>query len=191
MAWKVFRTGAIRRSFHAAGLASALCWLNRNEEATTILERAASDRFEHIRPAADELTALVLYADIAAQTGDRDVAAMLYELIEPWADQLDWNGLSGYGHARLYLGLLASVLGERLRADEHLAFACEFHEANDMPLWTARGHLGRAEGLAARIDAVGARVHAARALELSREHGYGAFEPRAAALVETESAAGT
>jgi hypothetical protein len=25
-------------------------------------------------------------------------------------------------------------------------------------------------------------------LELSREHGYGAFEPRATALVETESA---
>jgi hypothetical protein len=31
----------------------------------------------------------------------------------------------------------------------------------------------------------------ARALELSREHGYGAFASRAAALVETESAAGT
>jgi hypothetical protein len=28
-------------------------------------------------------------------------------------------------------------------------------------------------------------------LELSCEHGYGAFEPRATALVETESAAGT
>ena len=28
-------------------------------------------------------------------------------------------------------------------------------------------------------------------LELSREHDYGAFEPRATALVETESAAGT
>ena len=27
-------------------------------------------------------------------------------------------------------------------------------------------------------------------LELSREHGYGAFEPRAAALVETGSPAG-
>jgi len=28
-------------------------------------------------------------------------------------------------------------------------------------------------------------------VELSREHGYGAFEPRATALVKTESAAGT
>ena len=28
-------------------------------------------------------------------------------------------------------------------------------------------------------------------LELSREHGYGAFDSRATAIVETESAAGT
>jgi hypothetical protein len=79
----------------------------------------------------------------------------------------------------------------RARSDEHLAFACQFHEANDMPLWAARGHLGWAEALAARGDPATARDHAARALELSREHGYGLFEPRAAALVETESAAET
>jgi hypothetical protein len=174
-----------------AGLASSLCWLDRREEAATILEEAASDRFEHVRPASDELTALVLYADAAAQTRDRAVAAILYDLIQPAADQVDWNSLSGYGHAQLYLGLLASVLGDQERADEHLAFACEFHEANDMPLWEARSQLGWAEALAARGDADGARGHATSALELSRQHGYGAFEPRAATLVETESAAGT
>ena len=53
-----------------------------------------------------------------------------------------------------------------------------------MPLWIARGQLGWANAIVARGDAAGA-------LELSREHGYGAFEPRAAALLETESAAGT
>ena len=83
------------------------------------------------------------------------------------------------------------MVGQHELADQHLAFACEFHEANDMPLWAARGHLGWAEALAARGDQAAAREHAARALELSREHGYGAFEPRAAALVETESPAGT
>jgi class 3 adenylate cyclase len=173
-----------------AGLASSLCWLGRREEAATILKGAASDRFQHVRPASDELTALLLYADAAFQTGDREIGAILYDLLKPWGDQLDWNGLSSYGHARLYLGLLASVLGEDERADELLACACEFHEANDMPLCLARGHLGWAEALAVRSDPVGARDHAARALELSREHRYGAFEPYAA-LVETESAAGT
>jgi hypothetical protein len=61
----------------------------------------------------------------------------------------------------------------------------------DACAWTARGHLGWAEALSARGDAAGAREHATRALELAREHGFGVFEPRAAALVETESAAGT
>ena len=59
-----------------------------------------------------------------------------------------------------------------------------------MPLWSARGHLGWAEALAKRGDTGRAREHATHALELSREHGYGVFEPRAAALVETESPAG-
>jgi hypothetical protein len=48
-----------------------------------------------------------------------------------------------------------------------------------------------AETLALRGDARAAPEHAARALELLRDQGYGLFEPRAAALVEAESAAGT
>ena len=74
-------------------LASSLCWLDRREDAATILTRAASDRFADVRPAADELTALVLYAEAAAQTGDREAAAILYDRIQPWADQVDWNTL--------------------------------------------------------------------------------------------------
>jgi class 3 adenylate cyclase len=171
-------------------LASSLCWLDRREDASMILTRAASDSFAHVRPAADELTGLVLYAEAAAQTGHREAAAILYDRIQPCADLVDWNTLFSAGHTRLYLGLLASVLAEHDQSDEHLAFACEFHEANDMLLWTARGHLGWAEALAERGDTDRAREHATHALELSREHGYGAFEPRAAALVETESAAG-
>jgi tetratricopeptide (TPR) repeat protein len=90
----------------------------------------------------------------------------------------------------MWLGLLAARLGEHQQADEHLKFACDFHEANDTPLSAARGQLGWAEALAARGDAGAAREHAARALELSREHGYGLFEPRAVALIETGLAAG-
>jgi tetratricopeptide (TPR) repeat protein len=114
---------------------------------------------------------------------------MLYERLDPFRWQVVWVGNQGSGHARMWLGLLAAALGEHERADEHLQFACEFHEATDMPLWAARGRLGWAEALAARGDAATARDHATRALELSREHGYGLFEPRAAALVETGSAA--
>ncbi len=174
-----------------AGLAWTLCWLDRREDAAVILKQAASDRFEHILPASDELTALVLYADAAVQTGDVDASSILYERIRPFADQIDWNGASTYGHVRMYLGLLAAVLGKHDQADRHLAFACEFHEANGMSLWAAQAQLGWAEALAARGDTSRAREHAARALELSREHGYGLFEQRAAALIQTQSAAET
>ncbi len=171
-----------------AGLAWTLCWLDRREDAAAILEQAASDRFEHVLPASDELAALVLYADVAVQTGDTDASSILLERIEPFADQIDWNGATTWGHVRMYLGLLAAVLGKHDQADRHLAFACEFQEANGMLLSAARAQLGWAEALAERGDAARAREHAARALELSREHGYGLFEPRAAALVETQSA---
>ena len=174
-----------------AGLAWTLCWLDRRRDAAVILRQAASDRFEQILPASDELAALVLYADAAVQTGDVDASSILYERIEPFADQIDWNAVTAWGHARMYLGLLAAVLGKHDQADQHLAFACDFQEANGMLLSAARAQLGWAEALAARGDAARAREHAARALQLSREHGYGLFEERAAALIETQSAAET
>ena len=174
-----------------AGLAWTLCWLDRRAEATTILKQAASDRFAHILPASDELSALLLYADAAVQTGDVDASSILYERIEPFADQIDWNAATSWGHVRMYLGLLAALLGKHDQADQHLGFACEFQEANGILLPAARAQLGWAEALAARGDAPRAREHAARALQLSREHGYRLFEERAAALIETQSATET
>ena len=172
-----------------AGLASMLCYLDRGAEAAKILEQAASDRFEHVAPNSATLTALALYADAAVETGSSGPASILYELIEPWADQVVWNGVIGYGHARMWLGLLAACIGDHEQADEHLAFACDFQETHGLLLWAARAHLGWAQALAGRGDAARAREHAARALELSREHGYGLFEGRSAALVETQSTA--
>ena len=172
-----------------AGLALVLCYLDREVEAAKILEQAAGDRFEHIATDTATLTALALYADAAVQTDSSGPAAILYELIEPWADQIIWNGLTGYGHARMWLGLLAGVMEDQEQADQHLAFACDFQETHGLLLWAARAHLGWAEALAGRGDAARAREHAARALELSQEHGFGLFEERAAALVDAQSTA--
>jgi class 3 adenylate cyclase len=172
------------------GPAWMLCALDRRAEARQLLEQLEVEGFEQLTNAtANALVALAMYAEVAVETGSSSAANSLYGLMEPWADQFIWNGMCGYGHMRMWLGLLAAALGEHRRADEQLQFACEFHEANDMPIWAARGRLGWADALAARGDPAAAREHAARALELSREHGYGLFEPRAAALVETESAA--
>ncbi len=173
-----------------AGLASVLCWLDRRAEAAKILEQAASDRFDHIASNSATLSALALYADAAVLTDSSGPASILYELIEPWADQVVWNGLIGYGHARMWLGLLAACMGHHEQADQHLAFACDFQDTNGLLLWAARAHLGWAEALAGRGgDAARAREHAARALELSQQHGYSPFEERAVTLVEAQSTA--
>jgi tetratricopeptide (TPR) repeat protein len=172
-----------------AGLADSLCLLDRGDEARSILEQAANDGFQHVAPNTTSLGALALYSSAAARTRHIEAASALHERIEPFADQVVWLTSQGFGHVRLYLGLLASVLGKQAEAEEHLGFACEFHEANDIPLWAARGHLGWAETLAERGDPAGAREHATRALELSHEHGYGTFEPRASALLAAQPAA--
>jgi AAA ATPase domain len=172
-------------------LAYTLCWLDRRDEAARLVERAAEDRFEHIPRDPAMTTALALFADAAAQAGVTDAATILYELIEPWADQVVWNGVVTDGHARTYLGLLAAALRRDEQADAHFARAIEIQDRDGMLVWAARAHLGWAEALAGRDDVHRAREHATRALQLSRTHGYGAFEPRAAAILDAPTSADT
>jgi class 3 adenylate cyclase len=172
-----------------AGLPMTYCWLGRTAEAVPLVEEAAKDGFAHIPYDQARATTLALYADAASQAAVKPAAATLYDLMEPTADQMVWNGASTYGHFRTYLGMLAATLGWQERADEHFARACQVQEREGMLLWAAHAHLGWAEALAARGEAERARTEAARALELSREHGYGAIEARAAAVIETGAAA--
>ncbi|HWH11145.1 MAG TPA: tetratricopeptide repeat protein [Solirubrobacteraceae bacterium] len=167
-----------------ATLAWTLCCLGREDDARAIVDEAAKDAFEHVPWSRSRKIALALYADAAAQVGARDVAARLYELIEPWCDQVPWSGVSGCAHARTYLGLLAATLGRDELADEHFTRAIHVQEREGMLVWAARAHLGWAEALAARGERDRARDHAAQALRLARQHGYGFIEPAASAIIE-------
>ena len=166
-----------------AALGLAYCWIDRRADGAEVLERAAAQHFEHLGYDQTQMCGLAMYADTAAQTGSVEAAAMLYELLDPYADQFVWNGGMGFGHARMSLALLTATLGRHAQADAHFAFACAFHHEHGLRLWEARSELGWAEALADRGETERAREHAARALELARKHGYGAFEPRAAAIV--------
>jgi tetratricopeptide (TPR) repeat protein len=172
-----------------AALAWTLCWLGRGDEAAAIVAAAARDRFAHVPWELGRMPALALYADAAAQAGVNHAAEILYELIEPWADQVVWNGTIACGHARTYLGLLAAALGWYERADEHFARAIEIQEGG-MLVWVARAHLGWAESLATCGERERAHEHAATALALSRKYGYGFLEPRAAGILEARSPVG-
>jgi class 3 adenylate cyclase/tetratricopeptide (TPR) repeat protein len=171
-----------------AALAYTYCAIDRHTEGAEILARAAAQRFEHLSWDQNRLVGLAIYADAAAQTHSVPAAAMLYELIEPYADQFIWSGGPSFGHARTYTAILAATLGRHEQADADFAFACDFHHRNGICTWEARSELGWAEALAQRGDLDRAREHASRALELSRDHGFGAFEPRAAAIVASHAA---
>jgi hypothetical protein len=81
--------------------------------------------------------------------------------------------------------VLDATLGRHEQADKHFGFASEFHDANGLALWGARSHLDWAEALAARGESACALEHAARALEVARDHGYPPIEARAAAIVQS------
>src|SRR6185437_13174035 len=89
-----------------------------------------------------------------------------------------------YGHTRMYLGELAHSIGRDELAVEHLELACRFHEDHGLLLWAAESHVWLAQALTRRRDAERTREHAERAVELARENGYAAIEPRAAAVLD-------
>ena len=161
------------------------------ETAAAILDEAVESRLERLEWDLNRLTALAFYADAAARLGRTDPARLIYELLEPWREQFVWHGTCGYGHVRLWLGLLAATLGRHDEADEHLAFSIRFSEQSGLPLWAARSHLGRAELMADRGDRESTREHAGRASALAQEQGYRNIGRVAAALVATESPAET
>jgi tetratricopeptide (TPR) repeat protein len=165
-----------------ASVAATYCWLDRLDEAVPILEEAARDRFDHLPRNQLYTTAIALYAEAAAQTGDRSAAAILYDLIEPWSDLMVWAGGVCHGDALTYLGLMAATLRRDELADQHFSAACELQADKGMSLWAARAHLGWAEALEVRGDSGRAREEAETAVALSRDHGYREIERRAASL---------
>jgi hypothetical protein len=174
--------GPTLRAVRRASMAWAYCWLGRTVQGAGMVDAAARDRFDHVPWDQTRLTVLALFADAASLGGVTDAAAVLYKLLEPFADQVVSNAASAYGHVSTYLALSASAVGWDERADQHFALACDLQERKGMLLWAARAYLGWAEALARRGKHEQARSNAAHALALAREHGYRAIELRAAPL---------
>jgi hypothetical protein len=120
-----------------------------------------------------------------------EAALILYELLEPWADQLAGTDVLPYGHVRMYLGELAAATDRNDLADEHLEFSSRFHDEHGMRLWAAHSYLAWGNSLARRGVGARAREHAGRALGLARANGYVPIEKRAGALMRAGVSAET
>jgi class 3 adenylate cyclase len=167
-----------------AGLSSTLCEVGRVPEAAVRLERAAATGFAAVPRDQVYSTALATWARTAADVGSERAAAPLYDLIEPWREQMVWNGSHGFGSAESYLGMLAATLGAHERANEHFAAASEVHRREGIVGWEARNRYYEARARLAAGAVEEARAAAGDALHLARTHGHGMCARRAEALLE-------
>src|SRR5438105_309437 len=168
-----------------AALANVYATVGRIDDAAEIVADFARNRFTDVPYDQARFSALVVLAHAVYETRDREAAAMLYDLLEPWADAVVWNGANSYPQIRMYMGMLASVLGQDELADENLRAACEFHERAGMRVFAAASRGEWADVLARRGETAAARREAATALELAREVGYTWVERRARELLES------
>ncbi|MFL5782621.1 MAG: ATP-binding protein [Thermoleophilaceae bacterium] len=167
-----------------AALAAALATAGRLDDAAAILADFARDRFEGVPRDQAYLTALASLAPVAVDACDTGAAAVLYELLEPWAESVPWNGATSAPQIGTYLGMLASTLDRRDLAERHLRASCEFHERVGLAMYAPFSRQYLAEALAARSDDDAARREATTARQMARDVGYVMIEQRADALLE-------
>jgi class 3 adenylate cyclase/tetratricopeptide (TPR) repeat protein len=169
-----------------ATLAFAYSELGRVEEARAIFERAAADDFASLPFDVGWINGLARYADVAARLEAADPAAVIYEKLLPYRDQIVTSIFTVSGSVERPLGVLAATLERWEDAERHFTAAAEFHEHVGAKLFLARTWMNHGRTLLARGDpadrerAVGLLE---RAAELSRRHGGGAVEHAAEALL--------
>ena len=117
----------------------------------------------------------------------RDAAAILYERMLPWRDQLSYTGVTMFGPIERYLGLAASCRGRHGDAEEHFLRSAEICERIGAPTWLARTRHEWALMLLDRGepgDRERAEALLGQALEAAVTYGCGELERRVRAAIE-------
>jgi DNA-binding CsgD family transcriptional regulator len=164
------------------GLVVLLAELGMEDEAARELRRVAADGLDDFRPSL-WLAALAYLADACGALRDEDVAAVVYEALEPYRDGNVMIGhlVCCYGAADRYLGALSAVLGDWERAESHFESALALNRRLGARTWLAhtafeyarmllvrradddRAYAAKLLGEAATLaDAIGMRALAAR-----------------------------
>jgi hypothetical protein len=129
-----------------------------------------------------------MYADAAVALADPAAAAVLYELLEPWAGQLAYLGTISEGPLSHYVGALAEVLGLHDEADARLAQSLEVGRRIGAHFFVARTELEWGRALLSRAGAdAGDRARASAMLQsasaAAAAHGYLVVARRAGAAL--------
>ena len=99
------------------------------------------------------MTRVIGYAVLAIELHDTDAAALLLPVIEPFAAEVAFSGLTSQGPVGAYVGKLSSLLGRHEEAEDHLraalatatAFGWTYHRATTLLALSQARYRGRGE----------------------------------------------
>jgi DNA-binding CsgD family transcriptional regulator/tetratricopeptide (TPR) repeat protein len=168
------------------GLAVLLAELGMEEEARGELRRVLDEGIGALRPSL-WLASLVYLADACAAVGDEASAAVLYPELAPYAGSNVMIGhlVACYGAADRYLGMMATLLGDWQRAEEHFQTALALDTRLGARTWLAHTALEYARLLLARgtgEDRGNAQAQLGLALGLGRAIGLASLVRQATEL---------
>jgi hypothetical protein len=117
-------------------------------------------------------------------------AAVLYERLEPYGDELPYTGNPGFQLVADCLGGLASTLGRYDAAEDWFTRAETIARRLRAPYHLARVRLGRGRMRLRRdADLDAGRPDLEEALAIARRHGFGQIERDSASLLEPKASA--
>jgi len=127
------------RAFELAH-AITLAMTGRSDTPRKLLRVAAASDFADVPLDYLWMTSIIGYAVLAIELEDGKSAGPLFELLEPFGDQVAFTGATSQGFIGAYLGKLASVLGRHDVADAYLnrslavarSFGWRYHEATTL-----------------------------------------------------------
>ena len=118
-------------------LAEAMADLGNHRRAASMLLEEL-DSSVAAAPGQYWLTVACAWASVSARVGEKEPAAHLLSLLDPYVEMVCFNGAFVVGSVALFHGMLANALGDSRVAEASLQFALRMHKQLDAPLLVAR-----------------------------------------------------
>jgi DNA-binding SARP family transcriptional activator len=125
------------------------------------------------------LPALHLWAQVAAELGEREIAVVLDERLQPWHTLFTTSGPTPFESVALPLARLAALLDRPGPAESYFAEALTVHERVRAPFGIAATVLHWGTFAVDQGDDARGRQRLARAAAIADQHGYGLIGQRA------------
>jgi DNA-binding CsgD family transcriptional regulator/tetratricopeptide (TPR) repeat protein len=139
--------------------AAIYCEQGRLAEARAVFDRIAARDFAELPRDHLWLANLANLAEPCARLGDVERADILYRLLLPYAQRyIVASGISCWGSASHYLGILAATRGDKQTAAQHLDDAIRMNEQLNAPVFAASSRLAYAEVLLNMVKDAGSAL---------------------------------